>query len=176
MKKLIITAMVACAAIFANAATVDWSYYDETDVGDGYTFYVINNAGVADSLVTLLATDGNIDGFKSAISGYGSNVSSFTSAFSTDGYAYADGSFSTANDYLTIIAVKDLVADATFYYTADTSTSGYTYEPPSSGIQLMFDSSSLTAGTIATASVPEPTSGLLMLVGLAGLALRRRRA
>ena len=27
-----------------------------------------------------------------------------------------------------------------------------------------------------TASVPEPTSGLLMLVGLAGLALRRRRA
>ena len=30
------------------------------------------------------------------------------------------------------------------------------------------------SGTIA--SVPEPTSGLLMLVGLAGLALRRRRA
>ena len=27
-----------------------------------------------------------------------------------------------------------------------------------------------------TQSVPEPTSGLLMLVGLAGLALRRRRA
>lgn len=27
-----------------------------------------------------------------------------------------------------------------------------------------------------TASIPEPTSGLLMLVGLAGLALRRRRA
>ena len=26
------------------------------------------------------------------------------------------------------------------------------------------------------ANVPEPTSGLLMLVGLAGLALRRRRA
>lgn len=36
-----------------------------------------------------------------------------------------------------------------------------------------------TSGQIAswgTASVPEPTSGLLMLVGLAGLALRRRRA
>jgi len=43
------------------------------------------------------------------------------------------------------------------------------------------------AGTIASqtaaasawssaGSVPEPTSGLLMLVGLAGLALRRRRA
>lgn len=30
------------------------------------------------------------------------------------------------------------------------------------------------SGTVA--NVPEPTSGLLMLVGLAGLALRRRRA
>lgn len=28
----------------------------------------------------------------------------------------------------------------------------------------------------STASVPEPTSGLLMLLGMAGLALRRRRA
>ena len=30
-------------------------------------------------------------------------------------------------------------------------------------------------GTFTTAAIPEPTSGLLMLVGLAGLALRRKR-
>jgi hypothetical protein len=35
-------------------------------------------------------------------------------------------------------------------------------------------SANLTANSFAV--VPEPTSGLLMLVGLAGLALRRRRA
>ena len=36
----------------------------------------------------------------------------------------------------------------------------------------------MTAGasTWSTAAVPEPTSGLLMLLGMAGLALRRRRA
>ena len=37
----------------------------------------------------------------------------------------------------------------------------------------------MVAGAVAvlaaTAAIPEPTSGLLMLVGLAGLALRRKR-
>lgn len=43
------------------------------------------------------------------------------------------------------------------------------------GTTLGLSASDFTnSGTIA--NVPEPTSGLLMLVGLAGLALRRRRA
>ena len=33
-----------------------------------------------------------------------------------------------------------------------------------------------TGGNFAAASVPEPTSGLLMLLGLAGLALKRKQA
>ena len=40
----------------------------------------------------------------------------------------------------------------------------------------MLNGTSTTALSWATASVPEPTSGLLMLLGMAGLALRRRRA
>ena len=41
---------------------------------------------------------------------------------------------------------------------------------------LMFAMALSFAATGTWAAVPEPTSGLLMLVGLAGLALRRRRA
>ena len=56
-----------------------------------------------------------------------------------------------------------------------TDVSGSFYEPPAAGTTLGLSASDFTnSGTIA--NVPEPTSGLLMLVGLAGLALRRRRA
>ena len=41
---------------------------------------------------------------------------------------------------------------------------------------LSFSMATPTSWTATSAAVPEPTSGLLMLVGLAGLALRRRRA
>ena len=45
--------------------------------------------------------------------------------------------------------------------------------------KLSFDSGTYAtngAGWYQAAAVPEPTSGLLMLLGMAGLALRRRRA
>ena len=38
------------------------------------------------------------------------------------------------------------------------------------------DANSQTGGWVKASAVPEPTSGLLLLIGMAGLALRRRRA
>ena len=46
----------------------------------------------------------------------------------------------------------------------------------SSAYSFAFGSQATNANTWQAIAVPEPTSGLLMLVGLAGLALRRRRA
>ena len=40
----------------------------------------------------------------------------------------------------------------------------------------IFPDASFAGASMATAVAPEPTSGLLMLLGMAGLALRRRRA
>jgi len=62
--------------------------------------------------------------------------------------------------------------------TGDISTSGYTYTPPATkpGTLSVDASNFASSGTFTTEAVPEPTSGLLMLVGLGALALRRRRA
>ena len=46
----------------------------------------------------------------------------------------------------------------------------------SGGKMRLFGWSRPVVVDMAGLAVPEPTSGLLMLVGLAGLALRRRRA
>ena len=174
MKKLIVAASVACAALFANASSCDWAYYDESDVGDGFTFYVVNDA-TAGSLISMLSVDGDTDGFSSAISGLigDGNAVSFTGGYSTDGYTYAEGTFSPAADSLFIIAVNELAAGKTFYYSDALATTDYQYDPPTPASTFGLDGSMVQAGTIAA---PEPTSGLLLLIGVVGLALRRRRA
>ena len=49
-----------------------------------------------------------------------------------------------------------------------------TWDVPSIGDLKL--ATAIPAGWTVTGAVPEPTSGLLMLLGMAGLALRRRRA
>ena len=67
-------------------------------------------------------------------------------------------------------------ADATYYaYTAKGTTT-----IPAGGSDMSMAFGTFTDATASTGgwtqTVPEPTSGLLMLVGLGALALRRRRA
>lgn len=177
MKKLMIAAAVAMFGIAANATAYNWSSYTGDSSLDGMTYYAVNGTGV-DSLYTLLAVDGNTSGFASAIANYGSNAQ--TGTFEDGWEGYAEGVYNTeagdtiANKFFLIAVDGDLTAGSTFYYTAEIDTADYVYEggsTPKDPISL--DSSSFSSATIAA---PEPTSGLLLLLGVAGLALRRRRA
>lgn len=179
MKKLTIAAIATVFAVVANAASMNWGFAHEVDgdpSGDltGYTAYLIaagdwNTSDVAGSLSK--ATD-------SAAYANWSNDSE-----PADDYFYYE--YSTTKGGL-----SDSLAGSADYYIVFANDSKYSAIPVNGTIiadgdntqptpfqpqtTLALDTSSFSS--YSGSSVPEPTSGLLMLLGVAGLALRRRRA
>ena len=187
MKKLMILASVTLAACAVNAASFTWGFLSDSikdssgNYIDGGTAFLY--LGAASSSGTTL----NIDGL--TLLAYGGQDADFynfgnfdTSALSssdalaktdagqaytlilveTSGLLTADG---YAGNYIAVTgsSVQEAIPSAgdTSYYAAFVNNTA-------------FGSSNWTSGKIE--SVPEPTSGLLLILGMAGLALKRKRA
>ena len=177
MKKMIMITMVAAFAFTSQAASVDWSMsiagQGSTLNGNGAFVLAFAGSDYAD-VVKLVTVDGS-DTLQAdlAAKALGSSVS----VRNNRGNATASGGFddSPASVFWMIFSDGSYDAGKAVTWTAASDVSGNFYEPPASGTAFAFNASSFAnSGNIA--SVPEPTSGLLMLCGLAGLALRRRRA
>ena len=175
MKKLILFAAVAALAFAGHAASVSWS---ATLAGQGAALngngaFVMAFAGsdYAD-IVKLVTVDGS-DTLQADLAAKSLGSKSFSN---NRGAAMAADSINDSPSSVFWMIFKDgsYDGDKAVTWTAATDVSSNFYEPPASGTALTLNAASFSnSGTIA--SVPEPTSGLLMLVGLAGLALCRRR-
>ena len=178
MKKLIIAAVAILFGIVANAAAVDWeltySYQPGTDTGaENYLVYFFDSSTVSrsDALTNLAA--GNLTFLSSALGD--------AQLTDSDGWASNDslGNYGSGVDvtgYLVILN-SDVAASASLAYVTAEVTDATT----PAGLPAYLDfgdqiGSKTASNWTATTTVPEPTSGLLMLLGMAGLALRRRRA
>ncbi len=178
MKKLIMLAAVAALAFAGQAATVDWkiNYAGQGSAWKSNGAFALAFDGADYDAVTKLITVTGSDTLQADLASYA--LGSAVTFGSTKGAATTvaqgiDGAPSTM--FIVIFDEASYDAGKSVLYTAATDVSGSYYEPPASGTAFTFKAADFTnSGTIA--SVPEPTSGLLMLVGLAGLALRRRRA
>lgn len=183
MKKLMIMLAAVTTAVVAQAASINWSVAGKTFApssadpatngrAKNYLVYVFESstydavtaklasgdltgavAGAVDSGRTTAtgATGGSITGLT------GSTYEIFLVAFDT--YTSATAGLDTAKNYI----VSEKISGPTFGET-DMATS------------IDYTSTNFGTGAWTAAAVPEPTSGLLLLLGVAGLALKRKRA
>lgn len=195
MKKLMIALAAAALATVVNAATVNWSsgtIYTASDAvgttGSGTSY----RANTGTRLVTAYLYTLTADAYATALtmstadlySTYSTTAATLTKTSTATGLAnisqtgLPDGSTESPQTIYGLVLYVDTATAAT-YDGVDAFVKSYvgtaTWQN-TTGANLTMLATNQANWTAVGASVPEPTSGLLMFLGMAGLALRRRRA
>ena len=187
MKKLIIALAVVAAGVAANAASFSWKaqsgyLYDGADtpakLTSGTAYLMFTSVMSQSDLVSAFATDAAAAA--STVASKTVNAApvasnsriALTDAFTADVTANQTAYFVVFNGDNMYVSIE---ADAPYAAVGESTIS---FGSISSSSKAFNDVAGgyAGAGWYGAAAVPEPTSGLLMLLGMAGLALRRKRA
>ena len=193
MKKLMVAAVIVCAAAFAQAATVNWNsgiIYTAKDATGAagssmanasarlvtaylFTFADENAYNAAKALTNDKLYNDYIVGGKSATATANSTA---TGAANIKLEGLPDGSESEPQTIYGVVLYVDTTTaasdDNVEAFVKSSFQTGSWQDTAGTGFSNMAGGKSAWTAV----AVPEPTSGLLLLLGVAGMALRRRRA
>lgn len=191
MKKLIIAAAIVGFAAVTNAASFLWSSASQAygpsvanltpDVSGNYAVGTANadrmraegsSQGVTWSYVLILTSGSDSETIEGTLTSTSYSSNKFNVQFNTTTIDIPTGETPATISWEIVLTGTKTTEAGTYNYVSDTITGNASYTSLSSreivtGVPTSWD---------VTAPVPEPTSGLLVVLGLAGLALRRRRA
>ena len=194
MKKLMIAAAIVCAAAVSQAATIKWggdiAQADGTNpVGVGSVAYLVRGTTTAAAAVTTIMVDGTdwsawtTDTGASIVGAYTLDATDATGSYRFEATYNITGAADAG--YYSVVVV-DGQAGAVGLTGSYNYAGQNTLVDPTSGsmtdltIGDNWATSSAWVGnggfSAVTFAAPEPTSGLLLLLGMAGLALKRKRA
>ena len=205
MKKLMIAAAIVCATVIAQAGAVKWNWSStayngylnsgntstdyEGKAGQAGTMYIFNSnaSGVSQNAILnafLAGTDIASLSMDNYVTAAGTMSTAAAKQLSTSHDTFPDvridGSSYWADVIYAMVIDDNIFISETYSKklgtTASATTISGTISTQTAKFQGEAKKDGFTAGGWYSASVPEPTSGLLMLLGVAGLALRRRRA
>ena len=190
MKKLLLALAVGAVGIVAQAANVTWALNNVAACGDdatmeGYIAYFLMSAdstgaasaklwSVADATAAAASKDASAFSSHSLVSSKELTDEGGVKSAKLTTYASTWVSPEYGNFYA-VIFNADSIADATHYMVVGGAEADGSFKL-SFGTATANQTASLNASGGTWTAAPEPTSGLLMLLGMAGLALRRRRA
>ena len=161
MKKLIIMAAILVAGVAANAASFKWS---------AANIYASNGTDKYTGDVTLYAYLSTADiGTAKAVSTVKASSTGAVAATT-----FSDDSLVGGNYYNFFFIIED--SGKTFTSAVQENKAAQATGTTTFTFGNMTTATQNSANWVGGEPVPEPTSGLLMLLGMAGLALRRRRA
>ena len=183
MKKLMVALAAVAMAASVQAAAVYWTATNvfagnTTDKNTGVAYFLTTSMASVDSWASL----NGADAFTTALAGKYSWTPGTAGTYSvTAANAVANSTLGISDEtdytaYLLIFNTATITDESKYFISSVkdfTSLTGTSNASISFGTQK---TNSQLAANWTSVSVPEPTSGLLMLLGMAGLALRRRRA
>ena len=185
-----IAAAIVCATAMSYGAVANWSasgIYDWGDINlaeptyevmanDYATYLVIASAefGVAEAQEALAGGDLKwlTDGSVKVNASTGAMAAGYAEGTTPDWF----GNDEAVNAFI-VVFNGESAASADHAFVSELATEATGGEGQAASFSFDFSETAYDpAAWTATTAAPEPTTGLLMLIGMAGLALRRRRA